>query len=676
MSNDFLQQIIDNPLAAVADYYASCLAEHSRAVDFIADEFKLSLEQATEKRFGFSDRSLGNQIPPRRIKAGRQVRELLTSLGLYKANGRETQRGRVTQPIVDDSGNIVGIRGYKIDPHGEGESVIVVGETGDRKEAAVQNAAAPTTDRATEIKNESNNDDPLMIEENQITLTRDDRVYRIRGLERNKSTCKLQVRLMVSRDSLVHLDSLDLVKARSRASFIKAAATELYVDAEAIKQDIGTLLLKLETLQAERIAELKQPAKAAVTMSDNDQSEAMELLNDPKLLQRIAADLDACGLAGESTNKLAGYLAATSRKLDRPLAIVIQSSSSAGKTSVMDGILSMVPDEEQLRLSNLTAQSLYYLESDDIRHKILAISEDNGIGEATYALKLLQSEGVLRHAAVSRDETGEMKTKHNTVEGPTQIFLTTTASELDEELMNRFLVLTVDETRDQTKAIHDRQKTGQTVAGQLRAQRAARIKQLHHNAQRLLRQIDVYNPYADQLTFPDNRTRLRRDFEKYLTLIRSIALLHQHQRKIHRYESIEYINVEPSDIRVANGMAGEILGRSLDERSPQTRNLLMKLHEFVGDLVKQQDLPRSAIRFTRRDVREPIGWSDFQLHKHLSRLVDLEYLLVHRGRQGRRFVYELLYDGKGREGEPFLAGLIDPAKLQEPAPIPASLSPC
>ena len=75
-----------------------------------------------------------------------------------------------------------------------------------------------------------------------------------------------------------------------------------------------------------------------------------------------------------------------------------------------------------------------------------------------------------------------------------------------------------------------------------------------------------------------------------------------------------------------------MLGRSLDELSPQTRNLLLKLHEFVADPVKQQDLPRNAIRFNRRELRQSIAWSDFQVRSHLKQLVDLEYLLVHRGR--------------------------------------------
>jgi len=174
----------------------------------------------------------------------------------------------------------------------------------------------------------------------------DDRHYRIRGLEKNTSTTTLKVNLMVSRDSLVHLDSLDLVKSRSRASFVKAAASELFVAAEIIKKDIGRLLLQLETLQAEQIDELKQPKTVTVKLTADEERDALTLLRDPNLFERIVGDLDACGIVGESTGKLAGYLAATSRKLKHPLAIVIQSSSSAGKTSLMDAILGMMPPSE------------------------------------------------------------------------------------------------------------------------------------------------------------------------------------------------------------------------------------------------------------------------------------------------------------------------------------------
>ena len=259
-----------------------------------------------------------------------------------------------------------------------------------------------------------------------------------------------------------------------------------------------------------------------------------------------------------------------------------------------------------------------------------------------------------------------MTTKRYHVEGPVQIMLTTTAMEIDEELVNRCLVLSVDESRTQTNAIQTKQREAKMLSSRRGVYVAAQLRRLHQNAQRMILPVKVYNPYASQLTFPVHKTRLRRDHKKYLTLIDAIALLHQHQRIIHSDDDGQYIDVEPSDIAVANGLAGEVLGRSLDELSPQSRRLLMLLHEFVAKESKSSGVSRHAFRFTRRDVRETTQWSDTQVHRHLTRFVDLEYLVVHRGKQGRRFVYELLYQGEGHEGQPFLMGLIDPSKLKSP----------
>ena len=58
---------------------------------------------------------------------------------------------------------------------------------------------------------------------------------------------------------------------------------------------------------------------------------SLGVLRDPHLLDRIVGDFDKLGVVGEKTNLTIGYLATISRKLDRPLACVIQSSSAAGK---------------------------------------------------------------------------------------------------------------------------------------------------------------------------------------------------------------------------------------------------------------------------------------------------------------------------------------------------------
>jgi hypothetical protein len=183
----------------------------------------------------------------------------------------------------------------------------------------------------------------------------------------------------------------------------------------------------------------------------------------------------------------------------------------------------------------------------------------------------------------------------------------------------------------------------------------------------MLRPLLVANPFARALTFLDTRTRTRRDHLKYLTLIRSVALLHQYQRPIRTIERqgrlLEYIEVTLDDLAVANRLAHEILGRSLDELAPQTRRLLDLLHTMVTEACARDQVARADYRFSRKTVRAVTGWGDTQLKLHLRRLEDFEYVLVHRGPRGQSFVYELLYAGQGHDGQPFVPGLLDVTAL-------------
>ena len=501
------------------------------------------------------------------------------------------------------------------------------------------------------------------VSESEVVIVFAERRYRVRGLAKNTTHDTMKVNVMVSAGERFHVDVLNLYSIKHRESFATQAAIELRIAQETLKTDLGRVLLKIEQLQDEQIKAALAPKTEVAPLGEADRDAAMALLKSPDLLNRILADFEACGVVGETTNKLTGYLAAVSRKLDRPLAIVIQSSSAAGKSSLMEAVLAFMPEEERVKYSAMTGQSLFYMGETNLKNKILAIVEEEGASRASYALKLLQSEGELTIASTGKDpNTGNLITQEYRVEGPVMLFVTTTAIEVDEELMNRCLVLSVDENREQTAAIHRLQRERRTLAGLIRKQEREALIALHRNAQRLLRPLAVVNPYADRLTFPDMTTRLRRDHEKYLTLIDTIALLHQHQRDIkttiHAGQVIEYIEVTVDDIAQANRLAHEVLGRSLDELPPQTRRLLGELTRLVDVRAKVKALPRKDLRVSRREVRDAIGWGDTQLKIHLARLVEMEYVLAHRAPQGAGLVYELAYDGDG-SANPHLSGLID-----------------
>jgi DNA primase catalytic core len=492
------------------------------------------------------------------------------------------------------------------------------------------------------------------------------RWYRIRGLQKNLSYEMLKVNIRVLSGDQYYIDTLDVYNARHRTAFINAAADELKIENDILKRDVGRVLLKLEELQEQNIKATLKPEKPQVKLTPEQHTAAMALLKDPRLLDRIRADVRACGIVGEGVNALMAYLAAVTRKLDKPLGVIIQSSSSAGKTSLMDAILAFMPPEERIKYSAMTGQSLFYMGETDLKHKILAIVEEEGAERASYALKLLQSEGELMIASTGKEPTtGKLITHEYRVEGPVMIFLTTTAVDIDEELQNRCVVLSIDEGREQTRAIHRIQREQMTLDGLLAQESRKEVLELHRNAQRLLKPVKVVNPFAPRLRFLDDRTRTRRDHVKYLTLINAIALLHQYQRPIKYKGTLRYIEATVEDIKTANALAHEVLGRSLDELPPQSRRLLLMLEAMVSEACGTTKMSRADYRFTRKEVRRFTHWSDFQVHTHLSRLVSLEYVAIRRGGQGCGFDYELVYDGKVQDGRPFLLGLIDVEELRK-----------
>ncbi len=498
--------------------------------------------------------------------------------------------------------------------------------------------------------------EPLVqIEGEEITIAIGPRTYRVLGLEKNSSRGVMRVNVKVSGRNVrgeysYHGDTLDMESFRQRATFTKQAAHELGAKEETIHAEVGKLWAVLGDLQREHIRKtLAQPVEETI-MNAEEQAAALELLRDPRLLERVLSDFDKCGVVGEETNKRVSYLAAVSRLLEKPLAIVVQSSSSAGKSSLMEAVLDFMPEEQREEYSAMTGQALFYMGQKNLKHKILAVSEEEGAQRAAYALKLLQSEGVLKIASTGKDPvSGKLVTHEYIVEGPVMIFLTTTAQEVDEELVNRSIVLTVNEEQAQTRAIHQKQREAQTIEGLWARRERQKIVKLHRNAQRLLRPIPVVNNHMhDDPDFPDHLTRTRRDHMKFLTLIETIALLHQHQREIktdtRHGETLEYIEATKDDVKLARELVRQVLAPSLDELPAHTRRLLARIEKMAQEECERLQVESDQYRFTRRTVRQYTRWGDTQLRLHLRRLEEMEYLIVRRGGPGQTFVYQLRFD--------------------------------
>jgi DNA primase catalytic core len=484
-----------------------------------------------------------------------------------------------------------------------------------------------------------------------------ERRYRVLGLQL-AGLDKLKVNLKVQNGCAFHIDSLDLYMHRFRELFIRTAAERLSADEGEISGEVNKLIELLEKKRTELLQGSGPSEKK--TMSDQDKREALEFLRSPDLLDQIQRDFDRCGFIGEETSRLFGYLATVSRFMDKPLGLLIVSRSGAGKSQLQEVITNFVPPEYLRKYTRATGQSLFYQKEGNLRYAVLAIAEEKGAEDAIYSIRTLQSDQYLTIAVTITDpKTGHKRTEEYKVEGPVVIIITTTNPEaLDFETRNRFVILTIDESKEQTERILMRQRERYTLEGRKKKRTTEAIYRKHHNAQRLLLErmesgLEIVNPYSLDLTYPSDKLLMRREHEKYMTLIVTIAALRQFQKDIKKAVGeegeFEYVEVDLDDIALANKLAADVLGRSLDELSPHTRNLLVSIKAMVGD--------KKDFSFSRKQLCNYTGWSYWQVYDHLEQLVKMEYLTMHTEAKNRS-LYRLMWDGQGGDGEKFIAGLI------------------
>ena len=356
--------------------------------------------------------------------------------------------------------------------------------------------------------------------------------------------------------------------------------------------------------------------------------------------------------------------------MDDPLALLIVSGSGAGKSALQDTALALCPEEDLVKVTSLTERALFYKDELSLKHKVLAMEELAGAEDAAYAIRNLISSKVLIIESTIKDPlTGRLTTMENRVYGPTSVFQTTTRPDVDPETRSRFLVTTIDESREQTKRILEAQRKARTLEGFKRKIHRQDILRKHHAFQRILKPLPVFNPFSELLTFTDERLLTRRDQPKYLALMETIAFLRQLQKPVKQAtednQAYDYIEVSLSDIALANELALEILGRSLDELSGPSRRLLLLIEGLVSKLAKERKTESVETLFTRRELREFTRWSDYQIHHYLNQLVALEYLVPVCGRNGAQYQYRLVWDGQGKEGERFVLGLKTVEQLQQ-----------
>ena len=525
-------------------------------------------------------------------------------------------------------------------------------------------------------------------DDSEYILDSNNLLYRVRALGGRQTPDKLKVQILVApaqqnpnSPPTGHRDILNLYTHKSRKTFANAVVSRFQdthpnLPCAAVETDLETITRALE--ERNRQKNEVEETRERPTLSPEEKKEALEFLSKPDLIRRLQDDMEALGYVGEDEAKLLVYLIATSRKLPRPLSGIIGSGSGAGKSFLAELAEQLTPPEEVELFSKLSSQVLYYLPKDYLRRKLLILEERAGGEGADYAIRTLQSKDRLTQMVTLKDsETGKMSAKHYEVMGPIAYLETTTQSYLNPENTSRCFEIPLDESAEQTRRIHEHQRRARSVDGLRNKVSRDAVRRKHHNAQRLLEEMRVVIPYAEKLTFPARYLRTRRDHERFLSLIEAVAFLHQFQRVVKTAnfhgKQVKYIEATVEDYAIAYRLALRVLWVSLDELSRWARELINSCRECARQVVEEHGGEITAVTWTRRQLREFLGWPDKRLRACLDELVSLEYLQTINGSKGKTFIYRL---NPNFSHNPQGLGLLTPDQLrcalqdEEPATVP------
>jgi len=347
---------------------------------------------------------------------------------------------------------------------------------------------------------------------------------RLEGLDRMRVTLKIQVEHL----SLRH--NLDLYNDTQVEKLVRKVAEKLEIGTSVITAaltDLTDLLEQYRLDEIERQGAAQHDRKKILTAEE--QQQARLYLSAPNLMERTKEDIGKAGVIGEEYNRLLMYLIFTSRKRETPLHIISLGSSGIGKTHLQEKVSALIPEEDKMESTSLTAAAIYYFGRYDLRNKLVLIEDLDGAEQALFPIRELQSKRKIIRTVPVKNTKGETKSVQLVVEGPVCIAGCTTKESLYEDNANRSFLIYIDESKAQDEKIMDYQR--RQSAGKIDATEQQQIINALQNMQRMLQPVQVRNPFAEFLKIPDEVFKPRRTNAHYLAFVELVTFYHQYQRE-------------------------------------------------------------------------------------------------------------------------------------------------
>jgi len=452
---------------------------------------------------------------------------------------------------------------------------------------------------------------------------------KITGLDRLRVTLKVEHQ---ERNHLLPLrHNLDLYNNGQVEQLSQKISEQMEVASHLSTKALSELTSSLEGYREQRLEALKPRKEIKPVLSSIEKSQALEALKSPDLMKGTMSLITQSGIIGEERNAFIAYLTYTSRKRENPLHLMCLGASGTGKTHLQEKVGELIPEEDKLEITTLSENAFYYFGKEELKHKLILIEDLDGAEAVLYPLRELQSKRRISKTVTLKDNKGNLKTVTLKVEGPVSVSGCTTREKIYEDNANRCILVYIDSSAAQDKKIMQYQQG--VSSGTIDKTKETQARQQLQNMQRLLKPIQIRNPYASMIQLPERVFKPRRTMMLLLSFIETITFYHQHQRSVShdRQSGTDFIETTPEDIEWAFRLLKEALFAKSDELTGACR----KFFETLKGMKGQES-------FKGQEIRKELRLAPSTLKRYLLELTRYGYVKIVGGSKYKGFEYQVV----------------------------------
>ncbi len=412
-------------------------------------------------------------------------------------------------------------------------------------------------------------------------------------------------------------DTADLYSHSQTDRLIKQASEKLEISTSIMGEAITGLTKELESYRQQKREEKRQNEESKERQSldrfsREQMQEANEFIRSSELTQLTYGLFNNLGMIGQQDNATLLFFIFLTRFFKNPLHAIVMGSSGSGKTHLLQGVAGTVPKQHINVTTSLSENTLYYTPKDFLKNKILLQEDLDGAYNALLPLReLMSNQSISRFSTKTNSRTGDSKQVYLHVEGPVCVAGATTKDKVYEDNANRSFLIQIEESPKHEAQVMEHQ--GKVAAGLIDFKEYEQNINLLKACQLLIEPMEVLIPFAPKLELPPHVFKKMRTKNHYLTLIKSITLWNQKQRKqTTDNEGNKYLISTLEDVQWANFLCKDNLLRKSDELSGKTRNFF----ESLKELVKQWEVKT----FYAKDVRKYLRMHPMTLQRHFNEL--------------------------------------------------------